>query len=195
VTEAEWLACTDPLPMLEHLRGVERASDRKLRLFAVACARRLGERNHPLARLAVDVAERFADGQASAAELRAARRACTHADESAAWYAAISQPAIAARNAALSARAASPGESAAQAALLRDIIGNPFQPGPAFPNAIDSIRSLARTMYETNNFASAARLAEALVTAGAEPTIADHLRHVGPHVRGCWALDLLLNLH
>ena len=44
MTEAEWNACTEPGPMLEFLR--DKAGDRKVRLFSVACYRRfawLGE--------------------------------------------------------------------------------------------------------------------------------------------------------
>ena len=39
MNERDWSACTDPTVMLNHLRG--RASERKLRLFAVACCRHI----------------------------------------------------------------------------------------------------------------------------------------------------------
>jgi hypothetical protein len=66
--EAEWLACTDPERMLDSLRG--RASDRKLRLFAVACCRRVWTSlEHEVFRDAVEKAESFADGLVDRTEL------------------------------------------------------------------------------------------------------------------------------
>ncbi|HYV39291.1 MAG TPA: hypothetical protein VE988_26620 [Gemmataceae bacterium] len=69
MTEQEWLTCIDPWPMLEFLRG--KASDRKLRLFAVACHRHIW---HLLtdatdSRKTLEFAERFADGFATTNDL------------------------------------------------------------------------------------------------------------------------------
>ena len=71
MTEQEWLFCKEPGRMLKGLRVA--ISGRKLRLFAVACCRRVwpllqDERS----RRAVEVAERHADGLANDQELEAA---------------------------------------------------------------------------------------------------------------------------
>src|SRR4051794_34933093 len=76
MTEAEWLECIDTEKMLRFLKRRatnRRAKKRKLRLFSVACCRRIwpliaDERS----RAAVLVAERFADAQATSEELQAA---------------------------------------------------------------------------------------------------------------------------
>jgi hypothetical protein len=63
VDETAWLACTDPDAMLRFLRG--RVSERKLRLFACACIRRIWTLlPDDRCRQAVQVIERCADGLA-----------------------------------------------------------------------------------------------------------------------------------
>src|SRR3954468_24842529 len=82
MTEAEWLGCTDPRPMLEFLRG--KVSDRKLRLFVCACSRRLW---HLLrdgrSRSAVEESERHADGGSGADALSLAEVQARRATEDA----------------------------------------------------------------------------------------------------------------
>src|SRR4051812_33942159 len=71
MTEAEWLACNVPMPMLGYLG--RKYSARKRRLFACACVRQiwplLGDDR---CRRAVEMVERCVDGLASTGELGAA---------------------------------------------------------------------------------------------------------------------------
>jgi hypothetical protein len=72
MSEAEWLVSFDAQAMIAALRG--KGSERLWRLFAVACVRRI---EHLLrdarSRKALEIAERFADGTATAEELSEAR--------------------------------------------------------------------------------------------------------------------------
>lgn len=94
--------------------------------------------------------------------------------------------------------------------LLRDIAGNPFcgsrgrqfnkrkrkpQLEPLFRSEwrTYTVVSLARTMYDTRDFSGMPILADALQEAGCEQIdILEHCRGGGPHVRGCWVVDLVL---
>src|SRR5262245_52954584 len=82
-TEAEWLAWNDPQAMLELLRG--KASDRRLRLFAVAGCRRLSRGallRDQLSHDAIAACERIADGVGKLGDRAKARAAATAALES-----------------------------------------------------------------------------------------------------------------
>src|SRR5262245_13790829 len=70
MTEAEWRRCADQQEMLRFLLDSGRASPRKLRLYLCAGCRHIaGLFFRPESLAAVEVAERFADGQAGEEEL------------------------------------------------------------------------------------------------------------------------------
>jgi hypothetical protein len=256
MTEAEWLACTDPTEMLEFIRGCGKGSERKFRLFAVACCRHVW----PLveddrSRRAVMVAERYADGEASDTELFAAAHAANEAiypadlessrgDPNARYathlaaYAshtinAYTNPPAHARpayggyapeafakpeafacmascfvaQAVTDAVTASSGFGTLEAALaaefqrhatyLRDFFGNPFRPVTVDPLWLSwdcgTVVKLAQGIYDERAFDRLPVLADALEDAGCTgPDILSHCRSAGPHVRGCWVVDLIL---
>jgi hypothetical protein len=84
-----------------------------------------------------------------------------------------------------------------QRALLVDIFGNPFR-----SSALDgswlrwndaTVARIARGVYEERAFDRLPILADALLDAGCDDEeLIQHCRGEGPHVRGCWAVDLML---
>jgi hypothetical protein len=119
VTEAEWLASADPRDLLDSLDG--RLSERKLRLFACACCGPLwGSVTAECCRAAVAAALRFADGQITADELKAAHVAAQNgkplfldASWAAAWTAAPSGLQAAVQASSLAAQALARGQAEA----------------------------------------------------------------------------------
>jgi hypothetical protein len=81
-----------------------------------------------------------------------------------------------------------------QAAVLRDVFGNPFRTVPAHPpwRAVAAVQ-LAEAIYAERAFDRLPVLADALEEAGCTRVdVLDHCRVPAEHVRGCWVLDLLL---
>jgi hypothetical protein len=193
-------------------RYPEGVSERKIGLFALACCRRIWPHfRDQRCRHAVEVAERYLEGQATREEMSAAYEAvrplatcydddgpaCAAAHladvpwgkagaqevaEAAAWYA----PSVA---------TAFDEEMLAQAALLREVFGNPFREivfDPAWRTP--QVKALAEHIYQSQEFARLPELAELLEHAGCrQARLLEHCGRPGGHVRGCWALDLVLD--
>jgi hypothetical protein len=216
MSEAEWLAATDPRWML----FTAKASERKYTLFAIACCRRIWHLiTDQRSRTAVEVAERHAGGLTKMRERRTATREALSAEDE--WRGAEDWPKF---NAAFAARLSvscrggdfyGPADAAnaagyavelagerpkqtehlAQIALARDIFGLlPFRPIAVEPTWLTSaVVGIAESVYADRAFDRMPILADALQDAGCEnEDILTHCRSEGPHVRGCWVIDLLL---
>jgi hypothetical protein len=81
-----------------------------------------------------------------------------------------------------------------QAALLRCVAGYPFLPAALDPAwRTSDVVSLAAGIYAERAFDRLPILADALMDAGCcADNFQSHLRSPGPHVRGCWVVDLIL---
>jgi hypothetical protein len=215
MTEAQWLTCTAPEPLLEYLFG--RGSGGKLRLFAVACCRRV-DRLLPDARSRrlLDLLERWADGRVGRPAVEEgvhrhdqflygmprytafhfAARAVDAAAVEAAWKAAWNVVAEVHNAVRRDRHAEGVQEAQAQADLLRHLFGNPFRPVAIDPSWLTwndaTIPRLARALSDEGPSAHLGVLLDALQEAGCTAApILGHLRRPGPHPRGCWAIDAL----
>lgn len=221
MTETEWLESAAPTKMLEFLKG--KASDRKLRLFAVACARSCWHLlSDQRSRDAVESGERVADTSETSNELESMYREAWAAVPLVGSDLHMSAARAAGRTVQPNAHDASryavneivelhansmedeegehaywKGKANAEgmlASALRDIFGNPFRPVIVDPSRLNhDIIDLARLIYNERAFNRMPELADALQAAGcADEDILKHCRGTGPHVRGCWVIDVAL---
>jgi hypothetical protein len=219
VTEAEWLASDDPVRMIDWLRrswrhvlfetgmavGLVGRSriERRFRLIACAVARSAWAAGGAEPdRAAVEAAERYADGRATRRDLDAAgesygvpasRPVALKFASDAATHTAHEAAAALASNHLDDPRRRPVYRHVA--ALVRDIFGNPFRPVVFDPRwrTGDAV-GLARGVYDERAFDRLPLLADALMDAGcADDDILMHCRSSGPHVRGCWVVDLILS--
>ncbi len=248
MNEAKWLASEEPQPLLEYILD---SSQRKLRLLAASCCRRVWDiLTDDRSRQAVEASERFADSRGAerkrmSKELTQIRRGAKQAvsaateqplellggggTEAAAAARDTVEPVVALENlerilrstrearkwrawvswqstqgemvrrtrerawAKLTAEVLK-AESIDQCRRLRDIFGNPFRPVPFSPSWRTSTAvALAAQMYESREFSAMPILGDALQDAGCDSAdVLDHCRGEGPHVRGCWVVDLVL---
>jgi hypothetical protein len=208
MTENQWLTTINQLDLIKHVRPA--ASARKLRLCGCGTARLNWQwLTKKVFRRAIEVAERFADGEATAAQLDQAytkamltkpkedeadfsteRRASIYYSSKQALYTAAEDAWTAAY---YSQREACNVE---ECGVVRDVFGNPFRPVTFDPRwrLADAV-GVARAIYDERAF-DADRMGvfcDALLDAGCDSAdVLDHLRGPGPHVRGCWVVDLVL---
>ncbi len=88
-------------------------------------------------------------------------------------------------------------ELAVQAKFARDIFGNPFRPAKIDPDWLawnrGTVVNLATTIYEDRRWELMPILGDALEDAMCDNAdMLEHCRGPGPHVRGCWVVDLIL---
>jgi hypothetical protein len=218
VTEAEWLRGKDGYVLAAH---IVRGSARKLRLFAVACARRVpSDLIDDDCRRLLDASEASAEDlitppQRRKIEQPVIKLAQGHED---AWrealhnnqwksvayrkYKAISACGLTSqadrdmmRFTAVEAADATldpQAEKRYQSKLLRDIYGNPFQPVAFSPTWRSAeVTALANEIFASWELKKFRALARAL--SGCDhAAILKHCRGKEPHVHGCWVIDLIL---
>ena len=216
MTEAEWLAATDPQPIKKFLAG--KVSDRKFRLLHVAYCRTVWELlTDERSRKAVLLLEDYADHlereqlrrEAEVLAMAAVPEVGDASDHSgdparavaiaASWFRQnVSSVPYWEFGIGSTASMVMHNDRQATGKLeadwLRHLFGNPFRPVALDPRWLtETVVALAIGIYVERAFDRLPILADALEDAGCESRdVLDHCRGPGPHVRGCWVVDLLL---
>ena len=186
MTEEEWLESGDPIRMLLHLESAGGTRDLMLTSFCTACVHTLQHSYDEmrvrvlqlLSRLATVnefVAARKISEFAAAATADLASQACGISPSQPVWW-DLKQRAF-----------------KDQSDMLRDIIGNPFRNAAISDSwRTAAVVAIATAIDMERRVDLMPALGAALSDAGCtETTILEHCGR-GPHVKGCWVVDLLL---
>ena len=221
-TEADWLTATDPESMLRYLQAGRAyrtpVGRRKLRLFGVACCRRvlhLVESDSAIT-ACVEFTERFADGDGAKTRLKkmaAANEAWVERKRhrllrqltildlqiasaaSRLCNADADRAAWAYTSLGLETSGDPTTDHPVLCQLLRCLFGNPFRPVAFDPSwRSETAVALATGIYDARAFDRLPILADALEEAGCDhPDVLAHCREPNaPHARGCWVVDGVL---
>ncbi|QEL15292.1 hypothetical protein [Limnoglobus roseus] len=216
MTEEEWLTAVGPESLLKYLGAA--GSERKLRLFGILCCQQNDDLFRGDKRLlgAIELAQRFVEGGVTEQDRAAVESEVydaweeLHFDElddylqapatllsvkfdlwNAEWCASLTDSLG-------SEESGFPGQKsecdAELADYLRDIFGSPFRSVATDPRWLTPTAvGIAQGIYADRAFDRLPILADALQDAGCEDAdILAHCRGDGPHVRGCWVVDLVL---
>jgi hypothetical protein len=207
-----WETARDVDLMLGELDRANLDRARPTRLLACAFGRLSWDLlSDELGRPSVEIVERFIDGRASWADLRAEflrirrdtppqrlrERAAYHASVEILMMFSISGH-RAGRAAKHLREASPPGDQANlaedQCDLIREIFGHPFPPEPFDPAWITpSAVDLARAIHDDRAFDRMPYLGDALEEAGCPSArILEHCRGPNDHVSGCWVVEALI---
>jgi hypothetical protein len=211
MTEADWQTSLDPDELLQAAKKMKRLSARKARLYGCGCFRLVWDRiKLPPVQKAVEMAEARADLLISEQELEAHRYPASDCkDVVADWLSGAVQSLAIPKSdpgvVAYAVRSSVENEVfrherrglpyRPQADLVREVIGNPFRPIAFDPRwRTSDVTQLAQAIYDERAFDRMPILADALMDAGcAADDLIGHCRWSGPHVRGCWVVDLILD--
>jgi hypothetical protein len=213
MTETDWVTSNDPVAMATVLDERFGLSDRKLWLLACAClSRARSVVTQPVLCWAVRTAGRYADGRSGHADMTGSANAIqvfasTAPNEigvTGALWELLSTDQF--RDSGLDRRVqemvqvlteAEPDLTPHLPRLFRCVFGPLLFRPVRLTRSIRTrtVVTLAQVLYEEMPGDELPILADALEDAGCTDTdIIGHLRSPGPHVRGCFAVDLCLNL-
>jgi hypothetical protein len=222
MTDADWLVCPHPESLLLFLGArLSRRKQVLLACGSFYLHRKKDDHEYPWELTAREVAERFVDGAATLEEVARARAPVERALAEDPYPTDLMHNTLPDTGGqALNLLRLACGEfnaltempeggmpyvrpfpcydSRREVDLVRDVFGNPFRPAPVVaPGWLcwndGTVQKLARCIYEERAFDRLPILADALQEAGCDDeSVLLHCRGPGPHVRGCWVIDLLL---